>query len=370
MLTSTQEGLLKALSNALNGRPVGELTEDVIQEARQQAVLSLISSGTEAKTVFANNYRLLWEQQQLERVLGGISYVVLKGSAAAIYYPEPLRRTLGDIDILVTPGDYEKAKQALEANGYARGSEDDRHIHYLKNNATIELHERFATLQTQTLENFFDEWLYRDTLIKGSVSKFTFPMLSSGLNGLTLLTHINQHLEEGLGLRQLIDWMMYVNLDLPDSKWPAFKEKTDQLGLTKIAEVTAKLGQKYLKLYPNTAWFINVSDHTVDDLLDYAFECGNFGSKDSSNNTIIMVMSHGRGVKGFFKNLQQQGLANWGLLKRTPWLKPVAWIYQLCRYVKRGLKGGGLRHFSQNIAASKRRNKLMDELGATRLALK
>ena len=370
MLTSTQEGLLKALSCALNGQPVGKLTDDIILEARQQAVLSLISNATETKLTFANNYRLLWEQQQLERVLMDIPYIVLKGSAAAIYYPEPLRRTFGDIDIMVRPGDYEKAKLGLEANGYLRGTEDDRHIHYMRNGATIELHRRFATLQTQALETCLDRLLYRDTLINGKVGKFTFPMPSNMLNGLVLLTHINQHLEEGLGLRQLIDWIMYVNHSLPNSAWPAFKEKTDQFGLTTIAEVTAKLGEKYLGLYPETTWFSNASNSTVEKLLDYALKCGNFGSKDSGNNTIVMVMSHSRGIGGFFKNLQKQGESNWSALKDKPWLKPIAGLYQLCRYIKLGLQTGRFRHLLRNWRNSRKRNLLMDELGATRIAFK
>ncbi len=370
MIASTQEGLLNALSRALNGQPVGGLTDDVLQEARQQTVLSLISNGTESKLTFANNYRLLWEQQQLENVLTDIPYIVLKGSAAAIYYPEPLKRTFGDIDILVRPGDYEKAKLGLEANGYLRGTEDDRHIHYMRNGATIELHRRFATLQTQALETYLDGLLYQDTLINGKVGKFTFPMPSNALNGLILLTHINQHLEEGLGLRQIIDFVMYIKTELPDEKWPAFEEKTDQIGLTTLANVVGKIGKMYLGLPASVTWCDDAKETTVEKLLDYCFDCGNFGHKDPANNTVRMVMSHGRGVRGFFRNLQKQGVANWERLKDQPWLKPAAWLYQLCRYIKIGLKDMHLRELMQNLKASRKRNQLMDELEATRVALK
>ena len=43
-----------------------------------------------------------------------------------------------------------------------------------------------------------------------------FPPLE---NGLVLLGHINQHLEEGLGLRQILDWALYVDKALDDDAW-------------------------------------------------------------------------------------------------------------------------------------------------------
>ena len=370
MLTTIQKSLLNALAHALMGEQVGELSEDVIHEAEQQSVLSLVATSNDAKVIFANNYRLLWEQQQLEAVLGVIPFKVLKGAAASIYYPEPLRRTLGDIDILVKKEDYERAKAVLAANGYYPGIEDERHIHYYKNEIVIELHSHFATLQTLEQEQLLDNWLFESPEEDGQVGRFIFPMPSKELNGLVLLTHINQHLEEGLGLRQIVDFVMYIKAEVPDEKWPSFREKTDQIGLTTLAKVVGKLGKMYLGLPMSITWCDDALETTVGKLLDYCFECGNFGHKDPRNNTVRMVMSHGRGVKGFFRNLQKQGVSNWERLNEQPWLKPVAWLYQLCRYIRLGLKDIHLREFMQNIKASRKRNQLMDELGATRAALK
>ena len=370
MLTSAQASLLNALANALTEQPVGVLSEDVIKEAEQQSVLSLITNGNYAKSIFANNYRLLWEQQQLEAVLAGVQFTVLKGAAASIYYPEPLRRTLGDIDILVKREDYERAKTILVSNGYQPGAEDERHIHYYKNRLVIELHRRFATLQTIEQERLLDNWLSESPIEVKQIGRFTFPMLPEEQNGLVLLTHINQHLEEGLGLRQILDWIMYVNHSLSDQEWPSFKEKADQLGLTTIAKVVAKLGQMYLGLNSQLTWCSDAADKAVYKLLEYAFECGNFGHKNPNNNTVVMVMSHGRGIVGFFRNLQRQGLENWTELKKQPYLKPVAWVYQLCRYIRLGLEKTRFRDLLQNWRSSRKRNQLMDELGATRVALK
>lgn len=371
-MTSQYLDFLNALSEALNHASV---TTDpaVLKEAKDQAVYALMATGLEAYSIIANNTQLAWEQQELP--LKAIPYVVLKGTAAAAYYPEPMRRTLGDIDLMVRPEDFSKAYRALSDAGYKTQDPvegTDRHVHFRQNQVTIELHRRFATLQTREQEALLDKWI-NDAIPNAVIAhacQFTFPMLPDQLNGLVILTHINQHLEEGLGIRQIVDWLMYVKHSLPDEAWPDFKNKTDQLGLTKLAKVCARLGQKYLKMNEEMTWCRDVQDSTIDAFIEYIFACGNFGHKDAANNTVVMVMSHGRGVKGFFKNLQKQGTANWKRLERTPWLKPFAWAYQLGRYVRWGLKTSRIRDFRKNMSASRKRNRLMDELGATRVAFK
>jgi hypothetical protein len=57
-------------------------------------------------------YHVMQEQCDLLALLQqhGIPAVVLKGASAAIYYPNPDGRMMGDIDLLVSP---EKAEEAL-----------------------------------------------------------------------------------------------------------------------------------------------------------------------------------------------------------------------------------------------------------------
>ncbi len=372
-MTTAQTKLLDALQASLSGETVEITDEDALAEARQQAVLPLLSSNDEASAVIGNNVRIISTQDDLLGVLDGIPLVVLKGTAAAVYYPEPLTRTLGDIDLIVDPSSFQAAYQRMVEHGFVTADpvdDDDRHVHFSKDGIFIELHRHFAILQTYAQEQLLDQWILKAGLVQGEIDGSFFPMLPDELNGLTLLAHISQHLEEGLGLRHLIDWVMYVKHALPDEQWPAFREKTDQLGLTKLAKAVARLGQKYLGLSPDIRWCQDIPDALVEDLLEYAFECGNFGSKDAANNTVTMVMSHGRGFFGFFRNLQDRGKANWKLLKKASWLAPLAWAYQLVRYVQLGLKSSSLRDLLKDADASKRRNKLMDELGAKRLALR
>ena len=274
------------------------------------------------------------------------------------------------------PENFREFYQLLREAGYTTTDPIDgnqRHVLFNKGRVLIELHRRFATLQTKKLENLLDEWIYEgiNTHVIEQIQRYSFPRLDDTLNGLVLLTHINQHLEEGLGLRQILDWIMYCNKNLSDETWPEFKKKTDQLGLTTLAKVTARLGQKYFGLKEDAiTWCRSADEKTVDDFLEYVFSCGNFGQKDSINNTVVMVMVHGRGVRGFFRNLQRQGKINWKALEKHKWLTSFAWLYQMCRYVRLGLKINNCKEFLVNYNTSKQRSKLLDKLEVTRTAHK
>lgn len=87
-------------------------------------------------------------------------------------------------------------------------------------------------------------------------------------------------------------------------------------------------------------------------------------TKLGQNNTVTMIMSHGKGVDGFFRNLQKRGEGNWKLLSTYPELRPFAWIYQAGRYVKKGLAAGvKVDDVMRNMDESKKRNQLMERLG-------
>ena len=93
-MNKSQNLLLQSLSHAIwDGEYITEekLNEEVRQEAIQQTVLPLLCSGKSSLQVISSNVQLLHEQSELGELLKGIPYVILKGTAAEIYYPEPLR---------------------------------------------------------------------------------------------------------------------------------------------------------------------------------------------------------------------------------------------------------------------------------------
>lgn len=118
-------------------------------ESPAQSVYSLIGMEADVFYIISKNVQISYEQEQQSTVLRGIPYVVLKGLTAAIYYPDPLRRTLGDIDIIVRPEDFSRTYNALVNAGYKTDDPeigDSRHVHFTLNGVVIELHRRYAVL--------------------------------------------------------------------------------------------------------------------------------------------------------------------------------------------------------------------------------
>ncbi len=123
-LSTTQIALLEAIKTSLFGiepnYPSDTDWAEVVKEAKAQTVLGIISHVIPVKDVSvemgkATYIRLLFEQDKLIKLLDAndIPCVILKGFAAAQYYPKPHLRAMGDIDVLVTRDRFEKAIKVL-----------------------------------------------------------------------------------------------------------------------------------------------------------------------------------------------------------------------------------------------------------------
>ena len=77
----------------------------------------------------------------------------------------------------------------------------------------------------------------------------------------------------------------------------------------------------------------------MDDLLENLLVTGNFGHSHGSGASVETVATNIRRT-GLFRYLQQQGERNWGAYQKHRVLKPFCWVYQICRYVRRGFKTG------------------------------
>ena len=260
-----------------------------------------------------------------------VPYVILKGTSAAQYYPHPELRAMGDIDIITRREDSKTACKMLIEGGFQEITSDEdkerkRQRVFIKNDIILEMHSFFASVNDPGKGKRFD-----DLIINNIQSSHVLPDL---INGLVLIEHINQHLEFGLGLRQIIDWMMFVDKCLPDEKWPEFQIHVCDVGLEKLAITTTRMCEVYLGLSEHQ-WCKNADIKLVDELMEYILSCGNFGYKLSIDDKTAV----GRTIKlkhpiRLIKELQVLGLKNWGRAN-NPVLKPLAWIWQGIQLTKK-----------------------------------
>ena len=376
-MNQTEQILLQAIQKSLWNTDI-TFPEDtdwnaVLKEAEDQAVLGIVIGiaptdvqkdwKAKASAGTAHFVRILHYQEELYKLLKDhdIPMVILKGCAAAIYYPNPSLRAMGDIDFLVPPEHFDRAKELLAQNGYE--IEDDprapRHMHVHKDGISFEQH-RFFSSEGIEVEGYITEGIseIEERSIYGSV----FPMLTKLANGLVLLGHMVQHLKTGLGLRQVIDWMMFVHAELDDALWnTAFQKAANETGLETVAVTMTRVCQLYLGLTDSIRWCQYADNELCEELIENLLSSGNFDRKRGTGSAVESVTSN-IARKGLFRYLQTAGEYNWKAYHKHKWLKPFAWFYQICRYAKKGIqakRGGKLK---EDLVRGRQRSNLLKQL--------
>ena len=375
-----KETVFKLLSASLfTNESVELLAEDaVLDEMKEQTVAAL--PGEWLKNHYARNkaqwsafcdfqrvqwIRVMYGQEQLLKLFNDnhMPCVIIKGAAAAMYYPHPDLRTMGDVDVLVKREDIDKAAGIMESNGYSLTYEKDHvyhHYNYEKDRISFELHRRLPVILNSDERRLvlFEEGI--DNREWHETEGFRFPTLPKTLNGLVLIFHIEQHLREGLGLRQIIDWMMFVN-SLNKTEWQEMVAKLRETGMERLAFTVTAMCQKHLGLRHIVE---EDSSYPCEELLDFIMEKGNFGRKAGLNGKTEAFSLSATERGGFFRRLQSGGLGRWKAAKKYPFLRPFAWIYQTFRIIGE-LKKSGKK--PKEIMESRKRGieqrKLIEALG-------
>ena len=360
-----------AIRQELKHHAIQNLPVDLLVQADPAHQMQYIHASAKACTHW---YKLMGIQHRLTMLLqdAGIRCATIKGAAADIYYRQPLYRTMGDIDILVHPQDFQKTISLLVSNGYQLHDErNPRHTEFIMDGIPIEVHRHFATLSQAERVQQMDAMLFDalQSAIPCSIEGYTFSMLPPKENGIVLIEHINSHMEAGLGLRQIIDWMLYVDQCLDDAAWfGGFQQIVSAVGLEKLAVTVTRMCQLYLGLRKDITWCQLADEDLCQRLLMHTLQQGNFGRKqDRRSNGTLSVLNILDSDRNFFRILQRHGCHNWKALQRHPWLKPFAWAYQLCRYIRKGLRGKHpLRAFFRSLKRKSQNTDLLSQLEVQR----
>ena len=363
-----QKEILEIIKQTFWGNDTIEVSQETYNELINHAIVALPASIM-SRLNLTDELRQQWNNSILMHVSFyakcgyaqthlpiTVPYVILKGTAAAQYYPHPEFRTMGDIDIMTRREDFDQAYQELLDNGYKVCKELDREISFSKNGIIVELHRYFASLTDVSQARYMDE-----LILNNITSSHVLPDM---INGLVLLEHIDQHLENGLGLRQIIDWMMFVDKCLSDEKWNDFKKHAQAVGLETLAIVTTRMCEIYLGL-PERKWCESGDKVLCKQLMDYIMACGDFGNIRANNISVAEnVFYAGTSPRRLFSLLQKRGEKNWTSARKHAVLKPFAWLYQAFRYLFMGVSAGtDISDTLDEYKAAKRRNEMFKALG-------
>ena len=302
-----------------------------------------------------------------------IPFAILKGTASAMYYPQPFLRSRGDIDLITCRTDHERACECFEKNGFIRkeseGKDNVRHVAFAKNGVTVELHRYFSSfLESEkdfSLQEMIEDGIHHAGLIEEGENGV--PVLPDPVNGLILLSHIVQHKDGGIGLRQWLDFVVYAQTVLTDDQWnQSFHQKTEKYGYTRLAKVLVRTGQIYLGLCKDLHWCGDANDKVCTELMEFMLSLGDLGAKQGAQDfqyTMVLNKTSGS-LKTRFQYLQRTGANSWKAVKKHPWLKHFAWLYKLEQYAVKALRGGHpVSRLLKGIRKTKKHRDLFAKLG-------
>ena len=147
----------------------------------------------------------------------GLRCCILKGQGNALMYPNPYSRTPGDIDVWVNANREEITEYAKRHFNL----EDDIRFHHLEttmDGVPVELHFFPCSMNNPIYHARLQKWFRRNADLQCSnvvglpdgAGDIAIP--TSSFNVVYQLTHLYHHFfDEGIGMRQIIDYFLVVN---------------------------------------------------------------------------------------------------------------------------------------------------------------
>ena len=322
--------LLDFIRAGLWGKPVLETVrpdslQKILQLAKHQSVLGIVANvilsspdlkqnlkeGQESKLrkFILNNYGAYSKLgSSLMKLIGvleadGIKPVLLKGHGLAQFYPVPELRQCGDIDIYVGPDQFDRAKTVLLSLSSLKGRphETKKHVEVCLENTIVELH-RFSSNNPdphldETYQKFAEKGLCENTnILKVGSQSIAIP--SDTFNAFYVFYHLWRHfLTEGVGLRQLCDWMMLLHARKDYIDVGYLRQMVSDMRLMKPWKAFAAIIVDSLGAPPEDVPFYDASyTRLAKRILKRILKEGNFGHQrsyyKSRKNSYVLMKIH------------------------------------------------------------------------------
>lgn len=390
-INESQGMVLSLLSAQLFGHDVDKVSEtvdidSVMGEAVAHSVLPIVVEA--AKKVGLEGINESWQQKSYSTIANNIKnqkahaelktllpcrYVILKGVASALYYSNPVLRSMGDVDFIVPEDELDNAGKELESNGITRVFDDEHcfHKNYRGHGFSWELHWAFPGVPNEGVPKEKAEY-YLKSIFEDCVWKGEYSVPSDFHHGLILLLHTAEHITAtGIGLRHLCDWAVFVNSLEGNQFVDMFKKPLSDIGLWTFAKVLTRVSEKYLGV-SNKDWAnVDVSEDVVDAIMQDILDSGNFGRKDKQRmnsykffyNADTGQVNSGSRIKNLFAFLSARARKAMPIVDRIKILMPIGWIYVSIRHLVRIARGTRYKiNIKETLDVAQKRGTVYKEL--------
>ncbi len=211
-LAKSQSVLALVADVILSDKETSSRISEKGQERLRSFMMANIMTAERLGTLISESVKLLRK--------AGIRPVLLKGQGLAAYYPDPRLRQCGDIDLYIGNDDYRKAYEIFKP--LATKIDDIRKldigIHFDVNvgNLDIEVHRYTEVYKGRNLNRIYQNAAIhgtRENTVTMNFNGVEVETPSDVFNAFYIFGHMFRHfLYEGVGLRQLCDWMMFLHV--------------------------------------------------------------------------------------------------------------------------------------------------------------
>lgn len=284
---------------------------EIYRLAEEQSVLGLVAAGIDTLPALERppqavvlpfiGSTLQIEQQNKElnaylaKLIGllrknDVYAILVKGQGIAQCYEKSLWRASGDIDLLLSDQNYEKAKKVLTPLALSVDKEYTSFKHLgmtMKGDFVVELHGTMHGRLTKRLDRVIDK-AQRDVFVGGNVRSWnnegtTVFLPAPDSDVIFVFTHILRHFFfEGIGLRQICDWCrllwtyrFVIDVNLLENRLREAGLMTEWKAFAAFAVDWLGMPVEAMPLYSNDACWSKKAEKICADVLNV----GNFGHK-------------------------------------------------------------------------------------------
>lgn len=227
------------------------------------------------------NKQIVWLSERLHKE--GRSFCILKGQGVALYYPSPLLRSPGDIDIWLGGG-RKSIMSFFRSQGLKMGEAVYHHVDVnIFRDTEVEAHFRptwlWNPIHNARLQHWFkaeSEILMSNEVTLGNTGH-SIVCPTRDFNAVFLLVHIYRHLfDEGIGLRQLMDYYYCI---IREGDNIAVAKNLSRFGLLPFASAVMYVLKVVFGL-DSCKCFVRPNEILGKQLLTEILLAGNFGHYD------------------------------------------------------------------------------------------
>lgn len=343
-MNGTQRGILMLLKAAVTGEkqdlPEGFSLEEAMPVIQKHHAQSLSYEGAmhcglslalpQMKQLLHSFCRyMLVSEKQMNAVMRvreafedqGIDHMLLKGCNMKRLYPRPELRVMGDADILIRAGQYDRIRPVMEALGFSEETESNHEYIWKSDDLYLELHKSVIPSYNEDYYAWFGNgW---DLAVKATAHCYR---MSCEHEFVYLFTHFAKHFRDGgIGIRHVLDLWVY-------------RRAYPNMDFQYIEAVMQKLRLK--EFYNNICRLLEVwfgegqTDEKLELMTGFVFDSGTWGRRESHvlsselRNKIAAGSAQGGRLRSFrqavfpsARNMSQR----YQVLEKAPWLLPVMW---------------------------------------------